>query len=759
MGIGCALLIALHVVDELSYENFHEKADRIYRVVMEGYIGSSAPLAPALKQNLPEIEETVLIDNFTRRSKKLFSTSEKRIYEERFILAEPSILRVFSFSLLRGDPETALNNPNSIVLTETTAKKYFGEDDPLGKTLTLENTWDFIITGILEDIPENTHLKFDLVAPFSFLAREDLYGNQLYQHWGKANFVTYFLLSKGVSFNKIELEEKINRIKDESGGKRYNRLYSIQSLGDIHLGSNLRAEFEANSSTKSVMFYAAIGVIILLIACINSMNLSTARSVKRAREVGIRKVVGANRSQLIMQFFGESLILSLISLVLAFFLVGLFLPSFNGITGKHLNMQDSPLSILAIVVIITIITGIGSGIYPALFLSGFQPVKTFRSMLMPKSEGTKLRQILVLLQFSLSIVFIFCTLVVWNQLNYVKRKNLGMNKEHVINIPLKKAVQTKYELIKKDIRKNPGVLNAAASNFPRLAPYHHGLSWDGMTEKNDKSMFWFSVDHDFLDTLEIELVEGRNFSRDLPTDTMTAYIFNEAAVREFGKDFIKGRKFSAFGDRYKAPVIGVVKDFHFMSLHEKVQPLILCIHPRYLDHISIRVRSENIPGVLSHLRKVWNDYMPDRPFEYFFLDDRFDMMYKSEEQTGKIFSSFAVLAIFLSCLGLFALASFMAEQRTKEIGIRKILGASEASLSFLISKEFLKWVLYSNILAWPVAYFFMKKWLANFAYRTSIGIEIFLLSGLLALGIAFLTVSYQAVKAALIDPIETLRYE
>ena len=759
VGIGCALLIALHVVDELSYENFHEKADRIYRVVLEEYIGSSSPLAPALKRNLPEIEETVLIDNFTRRSKKLFSTSEKRIYEERFILAEPSIFQVFSFSLLRGDPETALNNPNSIVLTETTAKKYFGEDDPMGKIMTLENTWDFIVTGVLEDIPENTHLKFDLMASFSFNAREDLYGNKLYQHWGMANFVTYFLLSKEVFFNKVELEEKINRVKDESGGKRYNRRYSIQSLKDIHLASNLRAEFEANSSTKNVVFYAVIGVIILLIACINSMNLSTARSVKRAKEVGIRKVVGAKRSQLIMQFFGESMILSLISLVIAFFLVQFFLPSFNSITGKRLNILDSPLSILAIIVIITIITGIGSGIYPALFLSSFQPVRAFRSMLMPKSEGTKLRQILVLFQFTLSIVFIFCTLVVWNQLNYVKRKNLGLNKEHVINIPLQREVLTKYEIIKNDIRKNPGVLSAAASNFPRLAPYHHGLSWDGMTEKDDKSMFWFSVDHDFLDTLEIELVEGRNFSRDLPTDTMTAYIFNEAAVREFGKDFIKGRKFSAFGGRDKAPVIGVVKDFHFMSLHEKVQPLILCIHPRHLNHISIRVRSENIPGVLSHLRKIWKDYMPDRPFEYFFLDDRFDMMYKSEERIGKIFSSFAVLAIFISCLGLFALASFMAEQRTKEIGIRKILGASAAGLSFLISKKFLRWVLYANVLAWPVAFFVMKKWLANFAYRTTIGIEIFLLSGLLALGIAFLTVSYQALKTAFVNPVDTLRYE
>ncbi len=759
VGMGCALLIALHVMDELGYESFHAKADRIYRIVQEDYIGSPAPLASSLKRNLPEIEETVIIENYTRRSKKLFSTPEKRYYEERVILAEPSFFDVFSFPLIRGNPETALNNPYSLLLTETTARKYFGDDDPIGQIITLENTWDLIVTGILEDIPESTHLKFDILAPFPFNIDENRPGHVVYQKWGQANYVTYMLLSENAAFDKNALEAKINRVKDDAGGQRYNRLYSLQPIKDIHLGSNLRAEFETNSSTRSVVFYAVIGAIILLIACINSMNLSTARSIKRAKEVGIRKVVGANRSQLIIQFFGESFITAIVSLMFALVLVVIFLPAFNNVTGKTISLSDSPLSILAILFFITMFTGLGAGIYPAHFLSRFQPVKTIRSRLTGHSEGKAMRQILVFVQFCMSIIFIFCTFVVWVQLNYVKKKNLGMNKEHIINIPLHKEVQDKYELIKSGISRNPGVINTAASNFPSLAPYNHGLYWEGMDRDDDKQMFWFSVDFDFLETLELELIQGRNFSQELATDTLTAYIFNEAAVREFGEDFIKNRRFSVFGSENKAPVIGVVKDFHFMSLHDRIVPVILCVYPRYFNHISVKTSLANIPGVLSHLRRVWKDYLPNRPFEYFFLDAKFDTMYKSEERLWKVFSYFAGLAIFISCLGLFALASFTAEQRTKEIGIRKVLGASVPNITYLLSKEFLKWVLLANVIAWPVAFFTMQKWLSNFAYRTTIGIDVFTASTLLTLGIAFITVSYQSIKAAVTDPVDSLRYE
>lgn len=759
VGIGCAILISLLVIDELSYEKFHVNANRIYRIVAEDYIGTPAAFTPVLKQNLPEISEVVRLDNFTRRDKKLFSYNQKRFYESRFILAEPSIFKMFSFHFLEGNPETAMKFPNSIILTRTTAEKYFGEDNPVGETITLENKWDFIVTGIIEDIPGNTHLKFDLLAPFSFNEREDRYGKEVHQNWGSSNFVTYFLLAKGATIKKVILEEKVNRIYNESGGARFKRQFFLQSMRDIHLSSNLRAEFEANSSVLNVVFYSVIGFVILMIACLNSMNLSTARSIKRAKEVGIRKAVGADRSQLIFQFLGEAFVLSVFALIVALLLVTFFLSPFNALTGKQLSFLGSELLILVILIITLAITTVGSGIYPALFLSSYQPAKVFKSAVLPRSEGSFLRKILVVIQFSLSIIFIICTFVVWNQLNYIKRQNLGLNKEHIVNIPLHKEIQGKYEIIKNDIKKNSAVINAAASNFPAFNPYRHGLFWEGMTDEDDKSMFWFGVDHDFIETLEIEVIEGRNFSREYPTDIVTAYIFNESAEREFGKEFIKGKKFSLFGKRRGARVIGVVKDFHFMSLHEDILPVVLCVYPRIFSHISIRVDSKNIPEVLSHLRVVWNKHIPNRPFEYFFLDERIDRMYKSEQRLGKLFSYFASLAIFISCLGLFALASFMAEQRTKEIGIRKILGASVTSITVLLSKEFLKWVLLANFIAWPIAYYVMNRWINNFSYRAVIGIEVFFLSGLLALVIALLTVSYQSIKAALSNPVEALRFE
>jgi ABC-type antimicrobial peptide transport system permease subunit len=759
VGMGCLLLISILVIDEISYEKFHLNAGRIYRIVTEDYIGTPAALAPVLKQNLPEISETVRFDNFTRREKKLFSIGDKKFYENRFVLADPSIFNVFSFFFIEGNPETALNTPNSILLTKTAAEKYFGKEDPIGKTLILENRWNFTVTGILEDIPDNTHMKFDVLAPFSFNEREDRYGKDLDQNWSQSNFVTYFLGAENSNSENAFLEEKINRIYVDSGRSRPGRQLFLQSLKKIHLTSNLAAEFEANSSVRDIVFFSVIGVIILVIACLNSVNLSTALSFKRAKEVGIRKVVGAERSQLNAQFFGESFVISAIALIAAIILITLFLPVFNSLTGKNISLMSADLKMLGMLIITVTITTAGSGIYPALFLSSFQPVKVIKSMAIPRSEGSLLRKILVVIQFSLSIIFLICTFIVWSQLNFIRKTNLGIKKEHIVNIPLHLDVREKYELIKNDIRQNQSVISATASNFPALSPYHHSLLWEGMTEDDDKSMFWFGVDHDFIDTLGLELIEGRNFSREMPTDTVKAYIFNESAVREFGKEFVKGRKFNLFGDENFAQVIGVAKDFHFMSLHEEIAPLVICIFPRFFNHISIRINSQDIPSALAHLREVWKTHIPNRPFEYFFLDDKFDRIYKSEQRLGKLFSYFAILAIFISCLGLFALASFMAEQRTKEIGVRKVLGASIISITALLSKEFLKWVMLANIIAWPIAYYFMKKWLDNFAYRTSIGIEVFFLSGLIALGIAQLTVSYQAIKAALSNPVKTLKYE
>ncbi len=759
IGMGCAIMSSLFVLDELSYENFHQNADRIYRIVMKNYIGSAAAFAPALKGTIPEIEEIVRIDNFSRWSKLLLSYGDKRFYEERFLLVEPSFFKIFTFPFIKGSPETALIHPDSIVLTETTAQKYFGEDDPMGKTIILDNQQSFTVTGILKDVPHNSHLKFDLMAPFALNEREDRYGKRLSQNWSQANFITYFLLAKGAS--PAGLEEKVNQVYKDSGAyQNYKNQFFLQSLQDIHLKSNLGAELETNSSTAVVLFYSFIGLFVLIIACINSMNLATARSVRRAKEVGMRKVVGAKRSQLVRQFFGESLIMAFVALFFAVLLVEFTMPIFNLWTGKHLALTSSPLSVLVILICTAVITGVGSGIYPAMFLSAFNPLTAFRSSSSLVNRGAFLRKLLVIVQFSLSIIFIICTLVVWNQIKFIKNQNLGLNKDHVVMIPLFKESREKYEFIKNDIMKHPGIISTSASNFlPSGDLYHHGLWWEGKAEAEQKSMFWMAVDHDFIKTFELELLEGRNFSRQLSTDTKTAYIFNEAAMKEFGKDFIQGRKFSIFGEKESAPVIGIVKDFHFKSLHSKLEPLILCIVPSTYNNIAVKTHNQDIPAVLSHLRRVWQDHVPQRPFEYFFLDENFDKLYKTEERTGKLFSFFTFLAIFVSCLGLFALASFMTEQRTKDIGVRKVFGASVLSITFLLSKEYSKWVLLANIFAWPVAYYAMNQWLQNFAYRTTIGIEVFALSGLLVLVIALLTVSYQSINAASGNPVEALRYE
>lgn len=760
IGMGCALITSMFVIDELSYENFNRNGDRVYRIVMKDYIGSPAPLATALKNNLPEVEETVRIDNFTRRTKKLFSYGEKRFYESRFLLAEPSLFKIFTFPFVRGNPETALNHPDSIVLTEGTAYKYFGSENPLGKRIRLENRWEFTVTGILKDVPENSHLKFDLLAPFSFNEKEERYGKDLYhKNWGQANFITYILLAEGVS--PEGLEEKIKQVtKDVGAYPRYNWTYYIQSLNDIHLKSDLRAEIEANGSLATLWFYSLIGLIVLVIACINYMNLATAQFAKRAKEVGMRKVAGANRSQLINQFFGESFLISVIALIFALALVELVLPAFNSLTGKNLTLAGAPVSHFLLLAGTVIVTGIGAGIYPALFLSAFKPVKVFRSGSSLVSRGAGLRKVLVLVQFSLSILFIISTLVVWNQLKFIKNKKLGLNKEQVVNVPLFEEVRDKYEAIKDEIKKHSGVVSAAASNFsPSQAPYRHGLWWEGMTKDDNKMMHWLAVDHDFLEMFEIELLEGRDFSRQFSTDTVTAYIFNESAVKEFGKDFIKGRKFGLFGEKRKAPVIGIVRDFHYKSLHRKLEPVILCVYPKLFTHISARIETKDVPGVLSHIERAWKAFLPHRPFEYQFLDEEFDRLYRAEERTGKLCVYFTLLAIFISCLGLFALASFMVEQRTKEIGVRKVLGATIPGIVTLLSKDFTKWVLIANLFAWPIAYYIMKEWLRNFAYRINIGVEIFVLSGLTALAIALVTVSYQCIRAAAANPVEALKYE
>ena len=767
IGMACCILIMLYVQYEFSYDRYHENVEQIYRVIGEGKIGDEisqgaqmpGPLAPALLNDFPEIISATRIKNVEN---VLISYGEKRFYEERAFFADPSIFEVFSFALIKGNPKTALQPPYSIVITEEMAKKYFGDDDPMGKIISYDNRYDFKITGVLQNIPDNSHFKFDFLA--SLACANDLFGNGYLEDWLNWGIYTYVLVRN--DFSPAELSQQfpefVKKYLGEGWATYFQQQLHLQPLKRIHLHSNLWGEIEPNSNINYIYLFSAIAFVILLIACINYINLSTARSATRAKEVGMRKAVGANRLQLAKQFLGESIFLSFIALLLAVALVELFLPAFSSLMDRKLvvNYYGNRL-LLPGLIGIALFVGIVSGSYPAFFLSAFQPLGMLRKTLKTGLGHSKPRRILVVLQFVISIVLIIATMIIYSQLNYVRTKKLGFNKEQVVVIPIRdNTVRQRYESVKTELLQNSSITGAtAASYLPGGIKWIQSFWWEGIQDDDDNTMAFDCVDHDFIETFEIELAAGRDFSKDFITDAKEAYILNEAAVRKTGWDSPIGKKFSAITRNDEGSVIGVVKDFHFKSLHKKIEPLVLYIKPESFNYLSVRIRPSNISGTLDFIKERWNEFSPNRPFEYFFFDEYFDRLYKAEEKLGKIFGSFSLLAIFIACLGLFGLASFATEQRTKEIGIRKVLGASISGIVLLLSKDFTKLVIVSNLIAWPIAYWAMSRWLQDFAYRINIGLGTFLLAGAIALVIALLTVSLQAIKAALANPVEALRYE
>jgi putative ABC transport system permease protein len=760
LGIGMAacLLLFLWVQNELSYDRYHEKAERIYRIIsqwesegqVERFAKTSAPLGPALVNEFPEIERAVRFGS----NRFLISYENKRFYEDVFF-ADPEVFDVFSFPLIKSNPEAVLREPRSIIISEKIKDKYFGEEDPIGKIINLDEFGDFKITGVFKNIPPNSHFRFDFLGCFrDYAARH-------FDQWGISNYWTYVLTSKNFEYDKFKekLPEFVEKYRGKEERDKYKVTYPFQSLASIHLHSDLRGEIEPNSDIETIYIFSAIALFILLIACLNYINLTTARYAGRAREVGLRKVVGASRAQLINQFLGESLLFSFIGLLLAVALAELFLPLFNSLSGKRLAIDYlGNFILLPGLVIIVLFVGLSAGSLPALYLSALQPAKALKGMLKAGSKVSWLRRSLVVSQFAVSIVFIFCTITISNQLSYIRNKKLGFNKEHMVNIPIydKDALQ-RYETIKNEFLKNPRILGVSASAFsPGKIPWYQSYWYEGLSEKSYPAIRWVSVDHDFLPTFGIELVSGRNFSRDFPNDVKGAYILNESAVKEIGWDSPLGKQFRIIE---KGTVVGVVKDFHFKSLHQEIEPFVLYLCPEYFEYFSIRISPEAIPQTLAFLKDKWQELVPNQLFQYSFLDEDFDNLYKAEMRLEKIFGIVTSLAVFIACLGLFGLAAFTAEQRTKEIGVRKVLGASVSGIFILLSKEFARWVLVANVISWPLAYYAMSRWLQNFAYRTSIGLWIFLLAATLAFVVALLTVSYQAVRAALASPVESLRYE
>ncbi|MCI0692122.1 ABC transporter permease [candidate division KSB1 bacterium] len=760
-GIACCLIIFLYVQDELGYDKFHKNSKNIYRVLSAEPgkpISARTPfrLGPTLQQEFPEINRTARI---TWPWPEVVSYEDKN-FNQNVICTDSTFFEVFSFALIKGNPREVLNKPNHVVITEEAARKYFGAEDPIGKTVLFNREHEFVVGGIVENVPRHSHFQFDMLAPIPFMRNK--FGSALDQ-WDFEEFFTYLLLSEKSS--RSDLENKFSGFIEKHIGQERpaGLMFPLQPLHHIRLySSHLAWDITVHGDIAYIYTFSAIAIFVLLIASVNYMNLSTARSTKRAKEVGLRKVVGANRRQLVRQFLGESLLLAFLSLILAIGLVEILLPLFNNILGKSLAIRYSQnLPFLSGLVITTILVGVISGSFPAFFLSAFRPAEVLKSKL--KSDKTAiLRKGLVTLQFTISISLIVCSIAVYRQLHFLKTKDLEFDKEHLIvaNMPDSENERSTYLALKNDLLQHPDITGvSAASSVPPHKYHYTGAHAADDSNKTSLTMKFFAVDHNFIETLEMKMVSGRTFSADYATDEKGAIVINEAAVRELGWETPVGKRLKVNWNDRVGTVIGVVKDFHFKSLHDKIEPTVFTVDFNQLWQIVVRIRPQNIPNTLNDIKLQWKKYDPVTPFDFSFVDQNFAQQYRAEQKMGSALGYFTFLAILIACLGIFGLASFSAENRTKEIGIRKILGASVAGIVNLLSKDFVKNVLLANCIAWPLAYFAMNKWLENFAYRIDVGWPMFALAGGAALLIALLTVSTQAIKAALANPVEALRYE
>ena len=771
IGLACSLMLTLYVKDELSYDRHHANADRIYRVsrtflskdgTVSLRLGHVAPpFGPLIREDFREIEQVVRMletDALVRYGDLLFE-------EENMFAAEPNLFKVFSFNVLHGNPDKALENPFSIMFSKTMAEKYFGKENPVGKTVRVDNQLDYTVTGVFESLPSQSSFHPNFLISFSSLNDERVYGaEKLRTNWGNNAFSTFLLLPPHYNPQKlIDAFPAFQNKHIDVNASKYSVL-NLMKLTDIHLHSQLDSEIEANGDIQYVYFFSIIGIFILAIACINYMNLATARSDKRAKEVSMRKVVGAMRSQLIRQFLSESFLIILIALLMAVVIAVLCLPFLNNVSQKELTIRDimSPGFITAVLGI-TLFTGMLAGSYPAFFLASFQPVGALKGRLGSTVKKTRIRQVLVILQFAIAVVLIISTTVVHNQMTHIQNYKLGYSKEQILLLPAISDSST-YESFKQQIKQSSGIMEVThSSRIPSgrlLDSWDAYITKDGAMAQTDINIKSLMVDEDFITTYKIEMAAGRNFSRNYTTDKTEGYILNETAIRLLGwknpNDAI-GNRFG-YGQN-RGQIIGVVKDYHFESLHQKVAPMVMLMNGSKFKRLSVRITGQDIKGTLDHLESAWESRFPDKPFKYEFLDQRFKKLYSREQTQQLLFNIFSGIAIFISCLGLLGLSIFMAELRIKEIGIRKVLGASVHNLVVLLSGDFLKLVLIAILIASPIAWYVMNKWLDNFAYRIALEWWMFGLAGILAVAIALLTISFQSVKAALMNPVRSLRSE
>ncbi len=780
IGLTCCLLILTYILNELSYDKYNKNADRIYRVTRTFYDGNHkemlnlSTVAPPFGYYLPtdfsEIEKmTRLLNNGTTPLRY----KDKLINEPNVYFADENLFDVFTVDVLKGNPKTALNDPFSVMLTEETAKKYFGNEDPINKVIRANDQFDVKVTGVYKDFPSNAHLHPNILVSFNTLKDSAVIGEEnLRTNWGNNSFFTYILLPK--NYNIEGMKKRFPAFLDKHMAGQYGpnqpskfTKLDLQKLTDIHLYSHTDFEAEPNGDINRVYIFSAIALFILLIACINYMNLSTARSALRAKEIGIRKVVGARKKELIIQFLGESVLLTWSAIIIAFVLLYLLLPWLNKISSQNLSVSILfKWQILVPLFLAPFVVGIISGIYPALFMSSFQPVKTLKGLFKVSGTSISFRKVLVVTQFAISIILIITTVVVFQQLRYMQNASLGYDKDHLITMAYNNQLNDQYEAFRNTLLQNPNI--KAVGRSSRIPT---GRLLDGMGAQvpgNDSmvpvkaDIRFLATDYDFIPAYGIPLAAGRNFSRSYGTDTSN-FIINEAAVKAIGwksNDRAVGKDFK-YG-QFSGHIIGVVKDFHFESLHEAITPLVFVLPPPsqgFYNTISIKISGKNIASSLETIKDTWQKFLPQLPYQYSFFDENFAKLYDAEHKQETIFTTFACIAIIIACLGLFGLSAFAISQRVKEIGVRKVLGASTTTIVGLLSKDFLKLVLIAAVIAFPIAWYAMHNWLQDFAYRINIQWWVFIIAAIIAALIALITVGMQAIKAATANPVKSLRTE
>ncbi len=749
ISTACCLFISLWIFDELSFDKFHADSDQIYQALGNGRTSSTPmPLAAALEETFPDV---IYASRYERIGQPLFRRGDKVFSESGVVVVDPDFFKIFSFSFLEGDPHTVLDDIYSIVISEQIANKFFPGENPLGKALTMNDELDFIVTGVMRNIPQNSTLQFNIAMHFDIRINYFTPSEADTSSWGWWSPNTFLKVQKNVSL--AAFNQKIT----EFFQSQFEEGDDDETL--VALPFTARRFFFWNTQ-QFIMTYSVIAVFIVIMSCINFINLSTARSGKRACEIGIRKVSGAIRKNLIFQFLGESFLLTITALTLALLIVSTLLPVFNSLTGKQIAVDSlKQPSILSIIVGLVLFTGIASGSYPALILSSFKPVQVLKGHLNLGSSGSLFRKMLVVIQFSISIILIIGTGVVYKQLNFIKTKDIGYAKDQLITISLKGESRRSYDILKSRLNSDNRILGVTgmADDLPNFWSTSSTAEWEGKDTTKEIHVGFNFVDYDVAKTLGIELVEGRDFSSEYMADAESGYLVNEELVKLMGFESVVGRPFKEFGKA--GNIIGVFKNTHFRPLNNLINPLYFQLNPGRINHLVIRVPTENMQATIQFIKETWEEIVPMYPFEFRFVDDAFNLAYTNIRRMSRLANVFTLIAIFIACLGLFGLASFTAEQRSKEIGIRKVLGASMPGIVVLLSKEFTKWVLIANVIGWPLAYLVMNRWLQNFAYRAHIGIEIFILSGLSALVIALIAVSYQTIKAATANPVDSLRYE